>query len=132
MQQADVAVTTEVSLADGSQVSIQPIQPHSERLLMNTFKRLSPQSVYRRFFSPLRELPADLVSRLANVDYLRRSALVAQSAIDSDDGAVGVARYDSTGDPRIAEVALVVVDDWQRRGLGRLLLRRIMAAAKEN
>lgn len=132
MHQEDGAVTTQVSLDNGSQVSIGLIQPHSERLLLNIFKRLSPQSVYRRFLSPFRELPPGLISHLANVDYVRRSALIARSEIDNDDEAVAVARYDSSADPHFAEVALVVVDDWQRRGLGRILLRRIMAAAMDN
>ena len=131
MQHTEGAVTTQFSLDDGSQVNIRPIQPNSERLLISTFKRLSPQSVYRRFFSPLRELPADLVSHLANVDYVRRSALIAESE-KGDDDVVGVARYDSTGVPGTAEVALVVIDDWQGRGLGRILLHSIMSAASKN
>jgi GNAT superfamily N-acetyltransferase len=120
------------SLDDGSQVKIRPLPRNSERLLRETFKRLSPESVYRRFFSPLRELPQDLASHLANVDYASRSALIAEPATEGNDGVVGVARYDSTKTPGTAEVALAVIDAWQRRGLGRILLRSIMSVASKH
>jgi 4-oxalocrotonate tautomerase family enzyme len=122
----------QVTLNDGSEVSIRPIQPGAERVLIQAFKRLSPESVYQRFFSPLRELPAYLVRHLANVDYVKRLALIAESPVDGKADPVGIARYDATQDPGVVELALVVVDEWQRRGLGRILLRSIMSAAAGN
>ena len=107
---------------------IRPIRPQDEKLLREAFRLLTPESVYQRFFGSLRELPAEMARRLANVDYLQRLALVAEH----DNKAIGVARYEPTDDPGTAEVALAVLDAWQERGLGRILLREILRAAEEN
>lgn len=119
------------TLKDGSPVNIRPIRPDAERTLIEGFKRLSPESVYHRFFFSMRELPPNLAHYLANVDYVRRLVLIAEAPIVGDADLVGIARYEHTDDPASVEIALVVVDEWQGRGLGRILLRSIMCAAVE-
>jgi acetyltransferase len=111
-----------VALRDGSVVVLRPIRGEDETGLMDLHLRLSPESSYQRFFAAVRQLPPDWAHTLAHVDYDRRMAVV---AVDGDDRLIGVARYDH--DPRTdeAEVAVVVEDRWQHRGLGGLLLRAL-------
>jgi len=67
---------------------------------------------------------------LANVDYVRRLALIAEVDTPSGPELVAVARYEPTGDPKTAEVAFVVQDAWQNRGLGTALLHDLLRAAR--
>ena len=89
-------------------------------------------SVCGAFFSTstaLRRLPTDWARFLANVDYERRLALVIDMPGSEGPELIAVARYEPTNDPEVAEVAFVVQDAWQGKGLGRLLLRELLAAA---
>jgi len=74
-------------------------------------------------------LPPDWAQVLATVDYRRRLALVAEH--DGADGVeiIGVGRYEPTDEPDTVEVAFVVQDDWQNRGLGTILVRDVLDAA---
>jgi len=85
--------------------------------LRRMFNRLSPESVYRRFFSPVQEPPRSALLWLATVDHRDRDALV---ALDGDE-IVAVARYDSQAGTHAAEIAVTVEDSWQRQGLGKRL-----------
>jgi GNAT superfamily N-acetyltransferase/nucleotide-binding universal stress UspA family protein len=88
-------------------------------LLVDAFERLSPESRYRRFFSPVTSLGDRQLDYLTDVDHRDHEALVALAEDTGD--MVGVARYVRTR-PDVAEPAIVVSDDWQGRGLGALLL----------
>ena len=116
------------TLADGAFVRVRRISPEDERSMVEIFRRSSPRSLYQRFFTEMPVLTAALLHRLANVDYNRRLALIAES----DAGPVGVVRYEPAIDPGAAELAILVVDEWQNRGLGRILLRELFRAAEEN
>ena len=94
------------------------------------FERLSELSRYRRFLSPTARLTATQLAYLTEVDHHDHEALVAVEP--SRRHGLGVARYvRSSEDPDEAEAAVAVADDWQRRGLGTLLLRRLAARARE-
>jgi RimJ/RimL family protein N-acetyltransferase len=83
-----------------------------------TFDRLSDESRYRRFFSPKQHLSDPELAYLTELDHRDREAFVAIELGTAD--CVGVARY--TRSPLAsdrAELAVVVADDWQRRGVGR-------------
>ena len=94
----------------------------TSRLSPPAFERLSEESRYRRFFTTKNELSAAELDYLVDVDHEDHEAII---AIDPSSGEVlGVARYiRSKDDAEVAEVAVTVADDWQRRGLGRALLR---------
>jgi GNAT superfamily N-acetyltransferase len=97
--------------------------------LRRMFFRLSPETVYRRFFRPVREPSEATLRHFAEVDHELREALVAE--VDGE--LVGVARYDRPGtDAADAEVAIVVEDAWQHRGLGRRLMRRLATVASDH
>ena len=117
----------DVRLADGAELTIRPVQPADKGLLAGAFARLSDESRYRRFFSPVHELDAKQLAYLTELDHHDHEALL---ALDARDGAcVGVARFVRVA-PAVAEPAVVVADQWQHRGLGTALLERLADRAR--
>lgn len=110
-----------VNLLDGTAVSIRPLQPADAFRLRRMFDRLSPESVYHRFFSPVPLARRAALIQLAGVDHDLHESLVAEV----DHEIVGVARFDGRAGADDAEVAVVVEDAWQGRGLGTLLLHHL-------
>src|SRR5258708_33840742 len=108
------------TVVDGRRLRLRLLQPGDAELLTRFFWRLSRETVYRRFFSPITLPNETLLKRLVDVDHCEREALI---ALD-DQGIVGVARY-GTGPGESHDIAVVVADDWQGPGLGPLLLRRL-------
>jgi GNAT superfamily N-acetyltransferase len=107
-------------------VVTRPVQPDDDALFRRLWPRLSLDTVYRRFHSPLHGLPAETVQRLVTVDHDRREAVAAVVGGE----VVGVARYDrSPADPTTAEFAILVEDAWQGAGLGRQLLTELVELA---
>jgi GNAT superfamily N-acetyltransferase len=110
-------------------VATRPVRDDDLGRFLRLWPRLSPETRYRRFHSPVRRLPMDLVHRLVEVDHTDREAVVALVGGE----VVGVARYDrSPTDPTEAEFAVVVEDDWQGVGLGRQLLGELTRLAARN
>ena len=96
--------------------------------LRRMFTRLSPDSVYRRFFSPIQEPSRTALLWLTNVDHTTRDALV---ALDGDE-IVAVARYDGRAGTNQAEIAVTVEDAWQDRGVGKRLTKRLAKLAVDH
>lgn len=120
-----------VALRDGTLVRMRPIRADDAPRLVALYDRLSRDTRYQRFFSVMRRLPPDWARFLAEVDYRARLALVVEAPGDPD-VLIAVARYEPTGEPGAAEVAFVVQDGWQDRGLGTVLFRELLAAAAVN
>src|SRR3954453_21020442 len=118
----------DVVLSDGGTVHVRPIVPADGPKIEALHSRLSAETVYLRFFTPLPRLSPQLLARFVNVDYVDRMALVAELG----DAIISVARYDRLPGTDDAEVAFVVDDAHQGRGLGSLLLEHLAAAGKEN
>ena len=107
-------------------VATRPVQPDDRVLFRRLWPRLSRDTVYRRFHSPLHGLPSETLDRLVTVDHERREAVVAVVGGE----VVGVARYDrSPADPDTAEFAILVEDAWHGMGLGRQLLVELVDLA---
>ncbi len=119
---------TDVVLSDGGTVHVRPILADDADLLVAFFESLSRETVYYRFFSPKRSLSAKEVEHFTVVDYVDRFALVALL----DHAMVGVARYDRLPAGDVAEVAFVVRDDQQGRGLGSVLLEHLAQAGHDS
>jgi GNAT superfamily N-acetyltransferase len=116
-------------LRDGSRVRIRQARRTDRDLLVRGFERLSPESRYRRFLTPMHELDARTLRYMTDVDHHDHEAMV---ALDESGEGVGDARYvRDNARPDTAEVAVAVVDGWQGRGLGTLLLRAISARARD-
>jgi acetyltransferase len=116
---------------DGRRFLLRPIRPEDEPALVAGFKLLSRETVRRRFFAPLKELSHAMAARLTQIDYDREMAFIL-----ADPGAAGqatiyaVARFSADPDIEKAEFAITVRDDMAGRGLGRLLMRRIIDYAR--
>jgi RimJ/RimL family protein N-acetyltransferase len=120
-----------IALRDAPPVHMRPIRADDAPRLVALYDHLSTDTRYHRFFSVLRRLPPDWARFLANVDYDSRLALVVESPGDPDT-LIAVARYEPTSEPDTAEVAFVVQDGWQDRGLGTILFSELLAAAELN
>ena len=120
-----------LALPSGERLRLRPIRPDDEPRLVALYNHLSRDTRYQRFFSVMRRLPPDWARFLANVDYARRFALVAEAPGDPDT-LIAVARYEPAGEPDTVEVAFVVQDAWQGRGLGTILFRELLSAAEGN
>lgn len=110
-----------VELDDGSHVTIRGIQAADAYRLLRMFDRLSPESIYHRFFSPMPRPRRAALLHLAGLDNQLHEAMVAE--VDGE--IVGVARYDGRAGEDDAEVAVIVEDAWQGRGLGTHLLNHL-------
>jgi RimJ/RimL family protein N-acetyltransferase len=117
-----------LTLRDGSEVVVRPIGPDDKDALLSGFNRLSPESVYRRFFTALETLGPSQLAYLTEVDHHDHEALIAFEAGTRD--AIGVGRFVRTDDGR-AEAAVTVVDEWQGRGLGMALTSLLAERALE-
>ena len=118
-----------IQLKNGSSITIRPISVDDRQALAEGFERLSPESRYRRFFTPVTHLSDRELDYLTNIDHHDHEALVALNPADGR--GVGIARYiRHPGDPHAAEVAVTIVDDWQGRGLGTELVTRLSGRAR--
>ena len=123
------AVHFDERLSDGTPIHLKPVQPEDEPLLKDIVSHMTPDDRRFRFFAPMRELTHQLGARLSQVDYDREMALIALTA----DGktALGVARYSADPDNRQAEFAVALRSDWKRRGLGHLVMTRLIDVARQ-
>lgn len=119
-----------VRLKDGREVEIRPIEPADAGSLQEGLEELSSDSRYQRFLAPKRGFSSSELAYLTGVDHSAHEALVAHEP--GTDRGLGVARFvqDPT-DPQCAELAIVVTDEWQGRGLGGALLHRLADRAAQ-
>jgi RimJ/RimL family protein N-acetyltransferase len=124
------AAAETITLRDGTPVVTRAIQPDDAPRLQAFHARLSPESVYLRWLSAHPVLTDEEAETLSRVDYRDRMAFVATLPAASD--IIGVARYAAARaeGPGAAESAVVVADDFQQRGLGTLLLGRLLVYAR--
>ncbi|MER7132454.1 bifunctional acetate--CoA ligase family protein/GNAT family N-acetyltransferase [Streptosporangium saharense] len=116
----------DVVLSDGGTAHVRPIKPADADRLRSFYSRLSEESIYFRFFGPRPRLSEREVTRFTNVDYVDRVALIATIGADM----VAVIRYDRMG-PGEAEVAFLVEDAHQGRGVASVLLEHLAETARE-
>jgi RimJ/RimL family protein N-acetyltransferase len=116
-------------LGDGRTVRLRAVRPTDDALIADGFSRMSPASRYARFFTPLRELPPEMLHYFTHVDAEDHVAIVAVTP-DGKTG-LGVARFVRDRiDPQSAEVAVSIVDDAQHLGLGQRLIAMLADEAR--
>jgi GNAT superfamily N-acetyltransferase len=120
--------TIAVTLRDGSVAELRPIHPEDRGLLAEGLSLMSIESRFARFGVGVDHLTRSELDYLTNVDQVGHVAWGA--AID--DEPAGVGRYVRFSDPVCADLAVAVVDRFQRRGLGRVLFEALVASARAN
>ncbi|MFG1861259.1 bifunctional acetate--CoA ligase family protein/GNAT family N-acetyltransferase [Microbispora bryophytorum] len=117
----------DVVLSDGGTAHVRPIRPDDAGMLRSFYSRLSAESIYFRYFGPRPRLTDKDVVWFTNVDYDNRVALIATIGTEM----VAVVRYDRVQPRDHAEVAFLVEDAHQGRGLAAVLMEHLRAAARE-
>ena len=117
-------------VANETTVTMRTILPSDAGMEQGFMARLSLRSRHYRFLSGLKALTPDMLTRFINVNYPAEMALIATVQTAAGEQEIAVARYAQWSTPGAVEFAIVVADEWQRRGIGRRLLERLFAIAR--
>lgn len=112
-------------------IFVRPIKPEDAPLMLVLFDTLSEQSIYFRYFRPLKTLPHDMLVQFTQVDYDREIALVALEAGGMTEKMIGVARIIQEQNGEVGEFSVLVSDSWHGKGVGAALLSNCLYIAKE-
>jgi GNAT superfamily N-acetyltransferase len=118
------------TLADGTHVTIRPLGKQDAALERAFIAHLSPRSRRLRFLGQLKEPSDAFVKQLTDIDYRRDMAFVALMRQDGEEHAIGISRYSTSADGQSSECAVAVSDEWQKKGLGTLLMRHLIDMAR--
>ncbi len=121
---------TRVQLADGRALHIRPIKPTDEPQMRELFYSFSEDTVFYRFFSYLKAMPHDKISKFVNVDYDSEMAIVGSFKEGGEERIIGSARYYVDRATGLAEYAIEVQDAYQNQGIGTTLFNHLMRVAK--
>lgn len=118
-------------LKDGAPVVVRPIRAEDKPLLIHALSRLSDESIQRRFLTPKRSFSKGELRYLTEIDTRDHVALIAEDPNEPLHPLIAVARFVRwPEDPEAAEIAIVVADSWQGRGLGSLLGTHLVHSAR--
>jgi len=117
---------------DGTAIRIRAIRPDDKERLHEHFRGLSEKSVYFRFMGIRRDLSPEDLKRLTELDFRNHVGLAATTTENGLERFIGVGRYICGADPNRAEVAFAVLDAFQGRGIGTLLLEHLSLIADAN
>jgi GNAT superfamily N-acetyltransferase len=115
---------------DGAEIVVRPVRMSDEEALQDFFYSLSNESARQRFMAHKSSYPHAEMQRLVDADYVETFGLVA--SVPETGELIAMARYDMDPATRFGDVAFAVRDAWQRRGIGTLLMRRMLEAARAN
>jgi acyl-CoA hydrolase len=120
------------TLRDGTQVFFRPVKPTDETSLTEMFYSLSTESVRTRFFTHTKTFPHKDVQKVTNIDYVNELAIVAVvPGPEGEEEVVGIAQYFLDPMTKAAEVAFIVHDEWQQKGMGTFLLEDLTQIARQ-
>ena len=125
------AYQQEAVLDDGKKVIIRPICPSDKAALQEFHSRLSEETRFLRYHYTKGSLTDEDLRNYCDVDYLDTLALIAEEGMDGNRQIIGVGRYIRLPDPEVAEVAFVVQDSDQNKGLGTQLIKHLSVLACE-
>ena len=120
-----------ITTKGGIDIFTRPIKPEDAPLLEDLFRGLSKQSIYFRFFGPMKRLSPKMLAYFTQIDYDRDMALVALDRAAEGERMLGVARLMGDPDGVKAELAVLVGDPWQGKGVGAALMERLIAVSRE-
>lgn len=125
------AIDYQWTAADGTPVTIRPIQPEDREIELAFVQGLSSSSKYLRFFSIVKDLSPQLLDRFTQVNFPSEMAFIATVQTSGGEEEIGVARYAPGNTESTAEFAVVVADDWQGHGVGRQLMQHLFVVAED-
>ncbi|MDZ7859202.1 MAG: GNAT family N-acetyltransferase [Candidatus Krumholzibacteriota bacterium] len=114
-----------------TEVFFRPVKPTDESLQREFFYSLSDTSIYYRFFNVVKAMPHERLQPMVNIDYREEMSLVALVGETELEEMIGIGRFKVDPSDNMAEVAFVVRDDWQRRGIGSHLMSKLIEIARE-
>ncbi len=117
-------------LSDGTLVSFRPMHPTDEPRIQELFHSLSKQTMYYRFMADVARLPQRLIQNFVYIDYRDEMAIVGTIPEAYGDEIIAVGRYYLDPGTNRAEVAFIVRDEWQNRGIGTFLLKYLATIAR--
>ena len=110
----------------GQRVTIRPLQSSDRQMEAEFVRNLSDETKHFRFLGAVKELSANELRRLCDIDGQHSMAFVATVQEDGREREIGVSRYAQGSKPEVREMAVTVADSWQHKGLGRLLARQLI------
>jgi acyl-CoA hydrolase/GNAT superfamily N-acetyltransferase len=119
-------------LSDGTQVTFRPIHPTDEPALTDLIYALSQETMYYRFMSRSKRVPRREIQNFVFIDHRSELAIVCTVPEAHGEDIIAVGRYYLDEKTNMAEVAFVVRDDWQNRGIGTQLFRYLTQVAMRN
>lgn len=125
--------TVEEKLLDGRSLLVRAVRPTDKPILVEGMKHLSAESSYYRFLTPKRELTTKELQFFTELDFHNHVALLAIVKVDGKEYPAGIGRYvlmDAAKEPDCAELAFVVEDEFQHRGIATLLLKHLGIIAR--
>ena len=118
------------TLRDQTQVLIRPVRREDAAAERAFIEALSPQALRYRFLGQVRQPSSEMIERFTDLDYVHDLAFAAVVHDDAKDKFVGVARYSTNADGTDCECAVTVLDDWQGKGLGSVLMKHLIDVAR--
>jgi len=115
---------------DNHEIRFRPIMPVDEQKIRDLFYNLREEDVYYRFMSSVRTLPHSKAQPLVILDYEEKFAIAAYIGEEADEKFVGVARWLLDRGTNMAEVAFTVRPDWQKKGIGTFMLKKLIEVAE--
>lgn len=115
----------------GLEIFFRPIKISDESLIKDLFYSLSDESMYKRFISPRRDMPHRQLQEFVVIDYTKETAILAAVKSDEKEDIVGMGQFSINEDAHTAEVAFVVTDEYQNRGIGFQLLSYLTYLAQK-
>ncbi len=117
---------------EGELVTVRPAKPVDERRIQEHFYNLGQEDVFSRFFSNKTSFVHDEVEGVSQIDYIKTLTVVVVIGEIGFGKVVGIGEYHLDEETNMAEIAFSVSKDWQRKGLGQILLKKLHEAAREN
>jgi len=120
-----------VILKDGSKVLLRPIKPSDATMKQDLFYSLSKETVTKRYLGSLKTMPLKRIWPYVVIDYNNEMVIVGTVQEDGNESIIAIGSYSRVPNTNLAEVALVVRDDWQNKGLGTILFNYLCEIAKK-
>ncbi|MHA1765013.1 MAG: GNAT family N-acetyltransferase [Promethearchaeota archaeon] len=127
--------TKKITLSDGESVIFRPISPEDDQKILELYRALSPETIYFRFFAGRKNVPMKRVRLFTRINFDKNFAIVVEYN-GSDEKyigkLIGIGRFIlEPNNPEKAEMSLVVMDQFQRKGIGSILINYLAGIAKE-